>query len=63
MLLWMDQIGLCQCYMIEETFLHREPTLLLQVIRYPKRWKSINKQISDLTAFKEELGRNEIICK
>ena len=39
MLFWMDQIGLCQCYMLKNKFLHPEPPLLLQGNQYPKRWK------------------------
>ena len=43
-LLWMDQIGLCQYYILKNTFLHRAPTILLQGNNYPKRWNILRRE-------------------
>ena len=42
MLLWMDQIGFCQCYKFKNTFLNQVPTILLQGNWYPKGWKILS---------------------
>ena len=34
---WMDQIGLCPCYILKKTFLHQSPTHLLHRSQYQKK--------------------------
>ena len=41
-IVWMDQIGLCPCYILKKTFLHRVRTLLLQGSQYGKRWNILS---------------------
>ena len=41
---WMYQIGLCLCYILKKTFLHRASTLLLQGSQYQKRLRILRRE-------------------
>ena len=43
-LLWMDQIGLYQCYILKNTFLNCAPTPFLQGGKYPNRWNILRRE-------------------
>ena len=48
---------------INKILLHQSPTILLQGNQCPKNIEHIKERIANFTDFKEEVRRNEIICK
>ena len=58
----MDQIILCQCYILEKTFLHRASTIFVQGNNYPNIWKILRTEYLISQLSKKGEGKNGIIC-